>query len=136
MNSSNHLKNPSRSLIPEPRNYKIFQLSQHKTYSQIKDDFLKEYNRVIYYSTISKLEDKKKETGDVADQDRTDCLHICDEREERQLVRYAVKHPKESLRDVAKSDEGNPKGASIQTLNRIYEEHNVSQEFCLVGWMT
>ena len=78
MNSSNHLKNPSPSLTPEQRNYIIFQLSQHKTSSQIKDDFLKGYNRVIYYSTISKLKDKKKETGDVADRDGTDRLRICD----------------------------------------------------------
>ena len=125
MNSPKHPKNHSRSLTIEQRNYVIFELNDEKTYSQIKKDFYKEYRREIYDSTISRLKAKKEETGDVADRDRTGRPRIYDEREERQLVRYAVKHPKESLRDIVQNEQGNPKGASMQTLSRIYEEHDV-----------
>jgi len=58
---------------------------------------------------------KKKETGSVKDRSCPSRSPIYDESEERIIVRFAVKYPFDSLKDLENSTDVNPK-AHVRTL--------------------
>ena len=125
MNPYNHPHPISGPLDTEQRCFIINARNRGLTYAATKDDFYEEYGRVIYDSTISDLMHKAEETGSVRDLPHAGRSRIYDDREERIVVRYASNHPFDSLRDLESSHDANPKGASKDTLSRIYEKHDL-----------
>lgn len=115
----------SHYLSLEQRSFIVFSYREGKSYGTIRKDFLTKYQRTIYDSTISALVKKEGERGSVKDLSKPGRPLTYDEREERSLVRYATQHPHESLRDLQMDIEANPKGASKDTLSRVFEKHNV-----------
>ena len=90
------------------------------SYTDIKDEFYEEYERVTYDSTISDLMKKEIEIGSLKDRPRPSRPPIYDKRDERIIVKFTVKNPIDSLWDLENSTKAKPKDACKDTLNIIY----------------
>jgi len=117
--NNHHLSDEQRLFIVVARKNHIF-------YSNLKDQFLEEFGRRIYNSTISGVMNKMEETGDVADRPRPGKPSSFDEREERYMAREALKLPFPSLRDLAADPHYNPKRVTKDTIHRVLREADIS----------
>lgn len=89
------------------------------TLKQIKANFAQEFHRTIYDSTIYYQVKQKDETGTVMDIEKPPKPSVYDEREERGLVRYAMKNPEMSIRSFTDDPIANPKEACKSTISNI-----------------
>lgn len=107
---------------------RLFIVNKHKigiSYADLKEEFYQLYHREIYDSTISRTWNRYLERGSVEDLERSGRPSIYSEREERAFVRESLKHPEQSIRDLANDPIVNPKHASKTTLNDVLLDNDV-----------
>ena len=115
----------SHYLSQEERLFIIFEHNQKTSYTNIIEKFEKKFGKTIHRSTISRICEKEKETDSVKDLEKTGRLRIYDEREERPIVRGALKQNKESITNLTQNQFINPKEACKSIINSILLSHNV-----------